>query len=85
MQYYISEIKKHNTENDCWIYANYIVYNVTPFLNKHPGSKSAILRYAGQNCDTHFNFHSKYAKQIWKQYKIGTIKHKHSKNCCHIL
>jgi cytochrome b involved in lipid metabolism len=85
MQYSISEIKRHNTENDCWIYTNEIVYNVTQYLDHHPGSKLAILRYAGQNCDSHFKFHSKQGQRIWDQYKIGTIKHRHSEKCCHIL
>ena len=37
MKYYtINEIKKHNKANDCWIYSNNNVYNVTNFISKHP-------------------------------------------------
>lgn len=85
MQYSISEIKRHNTENDCWIYAHGFVYNVTLFLDKHPGSKYAILKYAGQNCNIHFDFHSEQSHKIWKQFKIGKLQNIHTDNCCHIL
>jgi cytochrome b involved in lipid metabolism len=35
--YEIEEIKKHNKENDCWILINDTVYDITKFINFHPG------------------------------------------------
>ena len=31
------ELAKHNTRNDCWMALNGIVYNVTAYMDYHPG------------------------------------------------
>jgi hypothetical protein len=33
----LSELKKHNTEEDCWMVIRGKVYNATPYLKFHPG------------------------------------------------
>ena len=82
MNYYtIKEVSRHNTEDDCWIIAKNNVYDVTKFINIHPGSKNAILKHAGQVCDIDFDFHSKNAKKIWSKYKIGKILKKKESFC----
>lgn len=70
----IEEVKKHITENDCWIIIDNKVYDVTKYLVKHPCGKDIILRYAGTDCSRHLAFHSYKARQILKEYKIGYIK-----------
>ena len=47
MKYTYEEVKCHNTLNDCWIICNNNVYNITHFLNKHPGGNKIILDYGG--------------------------------------
>ena len=79
-QYTIYEVAKHNKEDDCWIIAKNNVYDVSKFINIHPGSKNAIMKHAGKICDIDFDFHSKYAKKLWKKYKIGTLKKKRNYN-----
>ena len=81
MKYYtLKEISKHNHENDCWLVADSYVYDVTKFIDIHPGSKNAILRHAGKICNIDYNFHSSNAKKIWNKYKIGKFKKKYKNN-----
>lgn len=77
--YTIKEINRHNSKNNCWIYANNNVYDVTKFIIKHPGGSHAIIKNAGQNCIKHYEFHSKKGKILWDKYKIGEI---NNANCC---
>ena len=43
----VDEVALHNTPSDCWtIYKGY-VYNVSPFMDYHPGGKAELLRGAG--------------------------------------
>jgi L-lactate dehydrogenase (cytochrome) len=45
----ISEIAKHNTETDCWIVVDGIVYDITDFAPNHPGGPGIIYKYAGHD------------------------------------
>ena len=83
MNYYtISEIKKHNTINDCWIYSNNNVYDITNFINKHPGGANCLLKKAGTDCSNDYYFHSKGGKSLWKKYRIGKIKNSSDSCLC---
>ena len=53
--YTLNEISKHNTANDCWIIVNSKVYNVTDYINLHPGGPGAITRYCGNDATDAFN------------------------------
>lgn len=46
------EICKHGDRQSCWIVIEDNVYDVTDFLDSHPGGAAAILRYAGRVCQT---------------------------------
>lgn len=35
--YTVEELKEHTTEEDCWLAIHGKVYNVTEFLDEHPG------------------------------------------------
>jgi len=43
--YPMDEVKKHNKDSDCWVVLHNQVYDVTKFLNDHPGGKKAIMLY----------------------------------------
>ena len=42
------EVAKHNSRESCWVVINDEVYDVTDFLEEHPGGPNIILRYAGR-------------------------------------
>ena len=74
------EVATHTTKESCWFIAHNNVYNVTEFINRHPGGKFVILSKAGMDVTKHFKWHSSHAKELWKKYKIGEIKT--SDSCC---
>ena len=74
-KYSMDEVKKHNTDRDCWIVIDRKVYNPTPYLNDHPGGKGRITAYAGSDCTRQFNtIHSPYARSLLKKYYVGDLR-----------
>ncbi|KAF9047445.1 FMN-dependent dehydrogenase-domain-containing protein [Panaeolus papilionaceus] len=43
------EVATHNTRDSCWIIVHGKVYDVTEFLDEHPGGSKIILKYAGKD------------------------------------
>lgn len=43
-----SQVEEHNSRDSCWIIIQGQVYDVTDFLDEHPGGASIILRHAGK-------------------------------------
>ena len=53
------ELRKHTTENDCWTVLHGRVYDITLYLNYHPGGKRELMKGAGKDCTALFNkFHA---------------------------
>lgn len=73
--YSIEEISIHNTENDIWIVINEIVYDVTDFLDQHPGGKSMLLNVAGTDATDYFEalHQPKILEEYGEEYKIGVL------------
>ena len=69
----MEEVEKHNTVDDCWIVSHGKVYDVTKFINRHPGGKFTIKSNSGKNVSRHFDYHSKRSHELWKKYLIGKI------------
>lgn len=47
--YSLSEAKEHTTEEDCWVVISGKVYDVTKFLDEHPGGYDIILTNTGEH------------------------------------
>lgn len=43
----VAEVAKHNSKESCWVIVADYVYDVTEFLDHHPGGAAQILRFAG--------------------------------------
>ncbi|KZP10658.1 hypothetical protein FIBSPDRAFT_872351 [Athelia psychrophila] len=43
------EVATHNSRKSCWIIVHGKVYDVTEFLDDHPGGSKIILKYAGKD------------------------------------
>lgn len=44
----LEECKKHTSDKDCWLIVHGKVYDVTDFLEEHPGGYDIILTSAGR-------------------------------------
>lgn len=49
------ELARHNTEGDCWASFEGKVYNITQFINEHPGGLKKIMSVAGNDGTSAFN------------------------------
>jgi len=73
--YSYKEVSMHNKEEDCWIVVNNKVYDVTSFLNEHPGGPLIIVDYAGGDATKAFveQDHSESAKKMLEKYIVGNF------------
>lgn len=42
------EVLKHKSRKSCWVIVHGQVYDVTNFLDDHPGGAAVVLRHAGK-------------------------------------
>jgi cytochrome b involved in lipid metabolism len=69
------EVKKHTTRNSLWFVIHNKVYDVTKFMDEHPGGEEVLLEQAGKNATEIFEdvSHSADAKDLMKTYLIGEL------------
>ncbi|WOG88656.1 hypothetical protein DCAR_0207891 [Daucus carota subsp. sativus] len=69
------EISKHNKKFDCWIIISGKVYDVTPFLDDHPGGDEILLMATAKDATDDFDDvnHSEEAVGMLKSYHIGNV------------
>lgn len=51
----ISEVARHCIPEDCWVALNGKVYDLTEFMDRHPGGPTTILAWAGKDASKFFN------------------------------
>ncbi len=75
-QYTLTDVAPHNSRSDCWTVIDNNVYNITNFIDIHPGG-SEIIRACGVDASALFasvRDHDQQAVQTLPTYKIGTLK-----------
>ena len=82
----IDEVASHNSRTDCWTIISGQVYELTDFINRHPGGDE-VLRACGTDATTLFTSrttkdgqsigsgtpHSQAAQEQLDQLKLGTL------------
>ncbi|XP_055931483.1 cytochrome b5-like [Argiope bruennichi] len=71
----LEEIAEHQDKKSVWILIHGNVYDVTKFLEEHPGGEEVLLDQAGKNATEAFEDigHSTDARELMKQYRIGEL------------
>ncbi|XP_022137808.1 cytochrome b5 [Momordica charantia] len=69
------EVAKHNKTKDCWLVISGKVYDVTPFMEDHPGGDEVLLSATGKDATNDFEDvgHSDSAREMMDKYYIGEI------------
>ncbi|XP_008791612.1 cytochrome b5 [Phoenix dactylifera] len=73
--YHFDEVAKHNVTKDCWVVISGKVFDVTPFMDEHPGGDEVLLAVTGKDATDDFEDvgHSTSAKEMMSKYCIGEI------------
>jgi len=76
----LDEVSKHKTSSDCWLAIDSRVYDVTSYINQHPGGTREILNHCGKNASTAFasmggkgKIHSFVAQQLLRSFYVGDV------------
>ncbi|XP_027119009.1 cytochrome b5, seed isoform-like [Coffea arabica] len=69
------EVSLHNTSKDCWVIINAKAYDVTNFLDDHPGGGDVLLEAAGKDASEEFESagHGSAARLMLDEYYVGEI------------
>lgn len=73
--YTLEDIRVHNMSNDTWLIIHDKVYDITSFLEEHPGGEEVLLEQAGADATESFEDvgHSTDAREMLTQYYIGEV------------
>jgi len=71
----MAEVAKHATPEDCWVVVDGGVYDVTEFLDEHPGGRRAITIYSGKDATEQFMMMHRPEVLVkhGKEFKIGVV------------
>ncbi len=53
--YTLADVAKHSSQSSCWSAINGNVYDLTRWINQHPGGPDAILSICGTDGSAAFN------------------------------
>ncbi|XP_073386398.1 cytochrome b5 isoform X2 [Physcomitrium patens] len=69
----LKEVEQHVAQDDCWMIIHGKVYDVTTFMDDHPGGDDVLLQTAGKDASEEFDDvgHSKSAIEQLKDFYVG--------------
>ncbi len=76
IRFTLTQVGSHSSRTDCWVAVNGGVYNLTAWINQHPGGADRILALCGKDGSTAFNTQhgsSAKANAALVSFKIGTL------------
>ncbi|KAG5586754.1 hypothetical protein H5410_047188 [Solanum commersonii] len=73
--YTLAEVSQHNSAKDCWLVISGKVYDVTKFLDDHPGGDEVLISSTGTDATDDFEDvgHSSSARAMLDEYYVGDI------------
>ena len=73
--YTAADVAKHKTQDDLWLIIDGNVYDVTEYVDEHPGGVASIMKNAGGDATKGFHGpqHPSRVMDIVDEYKIGTL------------
>nr|AGC94755.1 interferon-alpha-2b/cytochrome b5 isoform 2 fusion protein [synthetic construct] len=73
--YTLEEIQKHNHSKSTWLILHHKVYDLTKFLEEHPGGEEVLREQAGGDATENFEDvgHSTDAREMSKTFIIGEL------------
>ncbi|XP_076827270.1 cytochrome b5 [Brachyhypopomus gauderio] len=73
--YRLSEVEERNSFKSTWIIINHKIYDVTKFLEEHPGGEEVLREQAGGDATESFEDvgHSTDAREMSKTFLIGEL------------
>ncbi|KAK6940534.1 Cytochrome b5-like heme/steroid binding domain [Dillenia turbinata] len=71
----LAEVSEHNSREDCWLIIDGKVYDVTKFLDDHPGGDEVLISATGKDATDDFEDvgHSTSARAMLDEYYVGNI------------
>ncbi|XP_020584042.1 cytochrome b5-like [Phalaenopsis equestris] len=73
--FHFDDVSKHSATKDCWLIIDGKVYDVTPFMDEHPGGDEVLLAATRKDATNDFEDvgHSDSARDMMDKYCIGKI------------
>ncbi|KAJ5571508.1 cytochrome b5, partial [Penicillium sp. DV-2018c] len=71
----LEEVSKHNLASDLWIIVDREVYNLSEFVDEHPGGAKILLPVAGKDATKQFRRYHRDAilGRFRARLKLGTV------------
>lgn len=63
--------KECKMSNRTLLYVKNKIYDVTDFIDEHPGGRMCIMKNRNKDCEVDYRFHSKNAQKKWDSMLIG--------------